>query len=44
MTSANQISLRDIDEKFIEMNLDISLISIKKISCRWQLLYEKIFR
>ena len=30
MTGANQISLRDIDEKFIEMNLDISLISIKK--------------
>ena len=31
MTGANQISLRDIDEKFIEMIWDLSLIKYKKI-------------
>ena len=30
MTVANQISLRDIDEQFIEMILDLSLIKYKK--------------
>ena len=49
MTGANQISLRDNDEKFIEMIWDLSLIKYKKnlYTVFFQFAdnnYEKIFR